>query len=110
LAANLMVQKSSGVGLRFLSVPLRKQEQIKSLIAELAEEAAAHKAEVAECAPDGAAEAGSQGPAGGMHLVETPKQGIDEQLREAEAWAQGEETGGNLWQRWRRRLGAWLSR
>jgi hypothetical protein len=110
VAANLMVQKNSGVGLRFLGVPARKEVQIQSLIAELAEEAAARKAAEAKCAAgceagDGLGEADSQ-----IHLVETLQQGMEEQMMEAEAWAQGEAADGNLWQRWWRRLGAWLNR
>jgi hypothetical protein len=110
VAANLMVQKNSGVGLKFLGVPARKEEQIKSLIAELAEEAAARKAAEAECAAgcevgDGLGEADSE-----IHLVETLKQGLEEQLLESEVGAEDEASEGNLWQRWTRRLEAWLNR
>jgi hypothetical protein len=38
VAANLMVRRTNGVGLRFLGMTERKAEQIRSLIAELAEE------------------------------------------------------------------------
>ncbi|HTW47257.1 MAG TPA: PilZ domain-containing protein [Acidobacteriaceae bacterium] len=38
VAANLMVRRSTGVGLRFLGLTERKTEQIRSLIAELAAE------------------------------------------------------------------------
>jgi hypothetical protein len=110
VAANLMVQKNSGVGLKFLGVPARKEEQIKSLIAELAEEAEARKAAEAEYAAgcevgDGLGEADSE-----IHLVETLKQGLEEQLLESEVGAEDEASEGNLWQRWTRRLEAWLNR
>jgi hypothetical protein len=125
VAANLMVQNSSGVGLRFLGVPARKEEQIQSLIAELAEEAAARRA--AEAVP-GADAAGPEGMPDGMHLVEPLQQGGDGERRGAGAGT-GTGTGvgtgvragtgveaarggaaGHSWQRWRRQLGAWLSR
>jgi hypothetical protein len=38
VAANLMVRRTTGVGLRFLGLTDRKTEQIRTLIAELAEE------------------------------------------------------------------------
>lgn len=103
VAANLMVQRNSGVGLKFVAMPQRKQEQIQLLIAELAEEEAAHRAAVADCMVGGE-------PENETHLVETLKEGMAEQLIVEEARAQAEGVSGNLWQQWRRRLGAWLSR
>lgn len=107
VAANLMVQKSSGVGLRFLAVPMRKQEQIKWLIAELAEEEAAHKAAVSGCMVGPEPGDGIGEPESAIHLVETLKEGMAEQISQA---AHDEVAASHFWQRWRRRLGARLSR
>ncbi|HEX4006159.1 MAG TPA: PilZ domain-containing protein [Acidobacteriaceae bacterium] len=59
MAANLMVQRENGAGFRFQSVTPRKLDQIKILIAELAEDEARRKASVPAAEGDVGAGAGS---------------------------------------------------